>query len=136
MDLVNFLQSMSINEPVESSTNTLQTDIITLNGHETDIVQRQYSQLTFLAVTQYKKLGSLLKISVDRSDNVLSLDEPIYSVKTLFGSASVELEAAGRFIAEQLGIQKTLMLFICLKDYDAETVRKLAQELKKCQVAV
>lgn len=131
MDLVNFLQSMSINEPVDSSTETLRSDIITINGHETDIVQRQYAEVSFLAVTQYKKLGSLLKITIDRSDHGLSLDEPVYSVNSLFGSATAESEAAGRFIAEQLGIQNTLMLFICLQDYNVDTVRKLAEGLKE-----
>lgn len=130
MDLVNFLQSMSINEPVDSSTETLRSDIITINGLETDIVQRQYADVSFLAVTQYKKLGSLFKITIDRSDNGLSLDEPVYSVNSLFGRATAESEAAGRFIAEQLGIQNTLMLFICLQDYNVDTVRKLAEGLK------
>lgn len=126
MDLVNLMQSMSMQDSIE---NTTQSNIIvfaaTINGIHTDLVYGEFSQKLMVIATQYEKIGSLLKVVVDQVESDLNISEPVYSVSVVFGVEHLEQQAAARYLAEKLNIKKPLMCFLCLKSYDINFIKEL-----------
>lgn len=45
--------------------------------------------------------------------------------RVLFGRDDVEVEAACRYIAEQINVDKPLLFSISLKDYEPDTLRTI-----------
>lgn len=97
---------------------------ITTNGHHTDIVLKPYSNQTLLIITHFKKFGTLL--TVNRESSVNGYNNDVYTIKTHFGSDNNDVHLAARYIAEQINIEKPLLLSIALKDYDIETLKAIA----------
>lgn len=102
---------------------------IVINGHHTDIAVKVYSNRILLIVTQFKKIGSL--VSVTRGPIIHQLTNSVYSTKVLFGKDDIEVIAAARFIAEQINVDKSLLVSISLKDYDSDTMKAIAAAINK-----
>lgn len=124
MDLVNLLQSMTLDETPCDQSNFR---IFAANVVETptDYVFGEFADKYMLIITQFGKVGSLLKVVVD----TVNEDTPVYSVNVIFGAVGEEQEAAARLIAEKINIQKPLMLFLSLKDYSRESVKAVTETL-------
>lgn len=127
MDLANLMQSMSINESAESKKGNLSVFAVNVNGNHTDIVLGDFTHKYMVIATQYEKIGSLLKVTVDQPETTFNITDPVYSVSVVFGADNLEQQAAARYIAEKLQIKKTLMCFLSLKNYDLDTVIPLTE---------
>lgn len=100
-----------------------------INGYHTDIAVKVYSNRILLIVTQFKKFGSL--VSVTRGPIIHQLTNSAYSTKVLFGKDDIEVIAAARFLAEQINVDKSLLVSISLKDYESDTMRAIAATINK-----
>ena len=92
----------------------------------TDFVWANFSNCLFLAVTQYKKIGSLTSVEID--EFVPALEEnnsSSYDINILLGSSKVETLLAARYLSENLKIKKPLYLFCDLKDYNVEQLKAI-----------
>lgn len=102
---------------------------IVSNGHHTDIALKVYSNRIFIIVTHYKKFGTL--ISVNRQSALDQFDSETYSTKVLFGKDDIELLAAARFIAEQIKINKPLLISISLRECNREILTDIVSAINK-----
>lgn len=105
---------------------------IITNGHHTDIALKIYSNRILLIITHYKKFGSL--IAVNRGSALHQFNNSVYYTKVLFGKDDIEVVAAARFIAEQINVDKPLLVSISLKDYNPDTLRTVAAAIKDMRV--
>jgi len=96
---------------------------IVTNGHHTDIVLKSYSNRTLLIVTHFKKFGTLLMIN--RESSAKGYNSDVFTIKTVFGSDNNDVYVAARYIAQQINIEKPLVLSIALKDYDVNTLKAI-----------
>ncbi|XP_012170793.1 proteasome assembly chaperone 3 [Bombus terrestris] len=102
------------------------------HGHHTDIALKIYSNRILLIITHFKKFGSLIAISRGSSFN--QYNNSIYSTKVLFGKDDVELVAAARYIAEQINVDKPLLISISLKDYEPDTLKPIVAAINDMKV--
>lgn len=100
---------------------------ILINDNHTDICFKVYSNRIFLIISQFKKFGSM--IAVQRESCLKEFNSDVYSTKALFGKDEPEIHAAARFIAEQVNIDRSLLLSICLKDYNPDTVKSIVSAI-------
>ncbi|XP_077261204.1 proteasome assembly chaperone 3-like [Temnothorax americanus] len=105
---------------------------IVTNGHHTDIVLKSYSNRTLLIVTHFKKLGTLLTINRESAANGYNSD--VFSIKTVFGSDNNDVHVAARYIAQQINIEKPLLLSIALKDYNLETLKSIVAAVNQIKL--
>ncbi|XP_011868649.1 PREDICTED: uncharacterized protein LOC105562425 [Vollenhovia emeryi] len=96
---------------------------IVTNGHNTDIILRPYSNRTLLIVTHFKKLGTF--VTVNRESAVNGYNSDVFTIKTVFGSDNNDVHLAARYIAQQINIEKELLLSIALKDYDLAILKSI-----------
>lgn len=97
-----------------------------IDGVTTDFVWANFSNCLFLAVTQYKKIGSLTSVEID--EFVPALEEnnsSSYDINILLGSSKVETLLVARYLSENLKIKKPLYLFCDLKDYNVEQLKAI-----------
>ncbi|KAK2579025.1 hypothetical protein KPH14_002819 [Odynerus spinipes] len=102
---------------------------INISGYHTDIAATVYSNRIFLIVSHFKKLGSL--VAVNRESPLSEFNSNIFSTKVLFGKDEVDVHAAARYIAEQINIDRPLLLSICLKDYDIEILKAITNTINQ-----
>lgn len=88
-----------------------------------------FSNRIFLIVSQFKKLGSL--VTVNRESPLNQFDSNIFSTKIVFGKDEVNIHAAARYIAEQINIDRPLLLSICLKDYDIKIIKAIISTINQ-----
>ncbi|XP_077260638.1 proteasome assembly chaperone 3-like [Temnothorax americanus] len=105
---------------------------IVTNGHHTDIVLKSYSNRTLLIVTHFKKLGTLL--TINRESAVNGYNSDVFSIKTVFGSDNNDVHVAARYIAQQINIEKPLLLSIALKDYNLETLKSIVAAVNQIKL--
>lgn len=129
MDLVSLMNSLAISEPVEEQSRNISLFGAEIDGHHTDIVFATFTDRYLIIATQYEKLGALLHVSIEQSENGIEVSSPVYTVSNIFGSENIEQIAAARYIAEKLNIQKPLKIFLCMKNYKAETAKALVETL-------
>ncbi|KYN18518.1 GPN-loop GTPase 2 [Trachymyrmex cornetzi] len=106
---------------------------IVTNTYHTDIVLKSYSNRTLLIVTHFKKFGTLLIINRESAANGYSSD--VFTIKTVFGNENNDIDLAARYIAQQINIEKPLLLSIALKDYDLNTLKSIVaaiNQIKPC----
>lgn len=96
---------------------------IVTKGYHTDIALKIYSNRVLLVVTHFKKFGSL--IAVTRGSSFHPFNSSIYSTKVLFGKDDIEIVAAARYIAEQINVDKPLLISLSLKDYEPDTLKAI-----------
>nr|XP_034171946.1 proteasome assembly chaperone 3-like [Osmia lignaria]XP_034171947.1 proteasome assembly chaperone 3-like [Osmia lignaria] len=103
--------------------------IITNCGHHTDIALKIYSNRVLIIATHFKKFGSL--ITVTKGSSFHQFNNSIFSAKVLFGRDDIEIVAAARYIAEQINLDKPLLISLSLKNYEPDTLRAIANALKE-----
>lgn len=94
-----------------------------IDGSPTDFVWANFSNCLFLAVTQYKKIGTLTSVEIDEFVPALEDNTSSYDINILLGSSKVETLLAARYLSENLKIKKPLYLFCDLKDYNVEQLK-------------
>ncbi|KAG5305686.1 PSMG3 protein, partial [Acromyrmex insinuator] len=102
---------------------------IVTNSHYTDIVLKSYSNRTLLIVTHFKKFGTLLIINRESAVNGYSSD--VFTIKTVFGNENNDIDLAARYIAQQINIEKPLLLSIALKDYNLNTLKSIVAAINQ-----
>lgn len=129
MDLVNLMKSMSVNDNEEIPDSNFHVFAANICGVHTDFVYGEFANQCMICAVQYGKIGGLLKVTVDQPANTLSISEPVYSVNVVFGADNIEQQAAARYLAQALNINKPLLLFLSLKTYEVEGVKAVAEAL-------
>lgn len=99
-------------------------------GYPTEFVIGTFTNQNLIIATQFGKISSLYSVSVDQTENGISTTEPVYSVNPLFGAENIQAEAAARYITEQLGIRKPVLLFLSLKSYKRDIVVGVVEAIK------
>lgn len=129
MDLVDLMKSMSVNDNEETPDSNFHVFAANICGVHTDFVYGEFVNKYMIIAAQYGKIGGLLRVTVDQAENGLTISEPVYSVNVVFGADNIEQQAAARYIAQALDIQKPLLLFLSLKKYDTEDVKAVVEAL-------
>lgn len=123
MELLDLMNNLSIEHTEGDKTNRVFKSITAeIDGESTEIVLAEYTQKSFLILSQLQKLGSMLFIQKDQATNLAGSSD-IFSIKVIFGSSNEEAQVAGRYLAEQINIQRPLYLIMSLKSYDIETIK-------------
>lgn len=123
MELLDLMNNLSIKHTEEDkSQRVFKSVTANIDGESTEIVIAEYTQKSFLILSQLQKLGSMLFIQKDQAVNLAGSND-IFSIKVIFGSSNEEAQVAGRYLAEQINIQKPLYLIMSLKSYDIETIK-------------
>ncbi|XP_011494697.1 PREDICTED: proteasome assembly chaperone 3-like [Ceratosolen solmsi marchali] len=102
---------------------------IIINDNRTDVILNTYNNRLFLIISQYRKLGSL--VSVYKESNIHELNSHVYETKVIFGKDDPEIHAASRYIAEQINIDRPMLISLCLKDFEIFTLRTIIKSIKK-----
>lgn len=120
------MEAVSLSKPEIKYPSIYKSVCAKIDKVETDILFANHSEQIVVIATQYKKLGSLLTVSKDCVDSLDQISDAVYTVKAISGREKIEEEAAARFIAESLNIDKKLYVFLSLKSYDKEIVKAVA----------
>ncbi|KAL2743437.1 proteasome assembly chaperone 3-like [Vespula maculifrons] len=101
-------------------------------GYHTDIAVTIYSNRIFIIISHFKKLGSL--ITVNRESALSQFNSNIFSTNVIFGKDEIDVHAAARYIAEQINIDKPLLLSISLKDYNKEILKVITDSINQLKL--
>lgn len=136
MDVIKLMESMSLTGEENNSSDYLsfyKSIGVKINDIPTDIIYADHENRLLIIVSQYQKFGALLSVNKEQIEHLGSSSEPVYTVKPLFGNEDPQQQAAARFIAEKLNIQKPLNIFLCLNNYDPNLVKALVDILLDVQ---
>lgn len=99
-----------------------------IDDHHTDFSLSEFGNCMFAIVTQYGKIGNISEVQVDHTQDIID-PATVYHIKVLLGEDTEELNAAVRFIAQQLKITKTFYLSLALKDKRPQILKKIVCHL-------
>lgn len=137
MDFIKLMESMSLNgnseETSQKPLSFYKSVGVKINEIPTDIIYADHDNKLLIIVSQYEKFGALLCVTKEQVVSCESETEPVYMVKPLLGSEDLEQQAAARYIAEKLNIQKPLGIFLCLNKYEPAIVNALVDILLDIQ---
>lgn len=126
MEFVNLMSSLSLNSEsdniqCEKTSNHLIKPISAkINDIQTEIIHGEYNDRTLLIISQFGKIGgSMYLVSKDQGSDINNqLTEPVYQIKSLFGTDELLHQVAARYFAERFNITKPMIIFLCLKSYE------------------
>jgi len=87
-------QTPSVESPLPN-----QSFLVDVEGDSTDVVCASFSDRDFIMVTQYRKVGTLVSVSVEKSASKPLVD-PTYTTKVLMGKDDDITHVFSRAIAE------------------------------------
>lgn len=87
----------------------------------------QFDDRTFIIVTQYNKLGTLVKVTRDNVVDQTGASVSMISTDVLMGIDEPMTHVVARNLVAQLNIQKPVVLSIALKDNSPQTVKSIAK---------
>lgn len=105
-----------------------------VGGVTTDLVVTDYSDRLFIVVSQLGKLGTICEARREKAQSqqggVASGDEgagrPVYTVSTLLGKESEEVELVARLLAEKLALGKPIVVCVAVKGITFDLAKQLA----------
>jgi len=104
-----------------------------VGGVTTDLVVTDYSDRLFIVVSQLGKLGTICEARREKAQSqqgATSGDEgagrPVYTVSTLLGKESEEVELVARLLAEKLALGKPIVLCVAVKGITFDLAKQLA----------
>jgi len=112
--------------PVTSLTAT------TVGGVHTDLVVTNYSDRLFIVVSQLGKLGTICEARREKAQSQQGgvgdegAGRPVYSVATLLGKESEEVELVARLLAEKLALGKPIVVCVAVKGITFALAKQLA----------
>lgn len=136
MDVVKLMESMSLSEKSEENSELLsfyKAFGVKINDIPTDIIFADHDNKLLIIVSQYQKFGALLSVTKETILNCENNTEPVFTVRPIFGNEDLVQQAAARYIAEKLDIQKPLNIFLCLDKYEQDIIKALANVLVDIQ---
>jgi len=113
--------------PVTSLTATI------VGGVHTDLVVTNYSDRLFIVVSQLGKLGTICEARREKAQSQQGgvgdegAGRPVYSVATLLGKESEEVELVARLLAEKLALgNKPIVVCVAVKGITFALAKQLA----------
>lgn len=104
-----------------------------VGGVTTDLVVTDYSDRLFIVVSQLGKLGTICEARREKAQSQqggASGDEgagrPVYTVSTLLGKESEEVELVARLLAEKLALGKPIVVCVAVKGITFDLAKQLA----------
>lgn len=104
-----------------------------VGGVTTDLVVTDYSDRLFIVVSQLGKLGTICEVRREKAQSQpggASGDEgagrPVYTVSTLLGKESEEVELVARLLAEKLALGKPIVVCVAVKGITFDLAKQLA----------
>lgn len=127
MDLVEAFNHIDVNkEPALS----VKTFAAVIDNHHTEFIITNFSNKIVFFITQFEKIGNLYLVETEQVQNDVLSNETVYSIKPLLGAGSIEVEAALRYLSEQLDIKKPLLVSLTVKDFNVQHLKKIIKCIK------
>ncbi|XP_073983710.1 proteasome assembly chaperone 3 [Rhodnius prolixus] len=101
-----------------------------INGVMTDIVISNFQDNLFIVITQYKKIGNIIRVRKD-TDPALENQEEVYKLTYLFGKEDIPTLAAVRLLSEKIAISKNTIFALTLKEINPSVLNALVEVLNK-----
>lgn len=131
MDILKSIKTLIVNKEEKQSVSNLRIFGAKIADVHTDIIFAEFTDNHLLVVSQNGKIGNVLKVcKQQRGGECFDTAQDVFEVRNLFGVERVEEQAVARFIAEKLDIQKPLIVFLHLYNYDRATVLALLDAVK------
>ncbi|MBN3305135.1 proteasome assembly chaperone 3 [Amia ocellicauda] len=106
-----------------------------INGVSTQVVCTAFSNYTFVVLTQFGKIGSLVSLTPDASCSDVS--KPLFTTKVLLGKDEALTHVCAKnlvtFVSQEAG-NKPVLLGLALKDSTVEAIKAMKEVIKSCQV--
>eukprot|EP00106_Octopus_bimaculoides_P003203 XP_014770645.1 PREDICTED: proteasome assembly chaperone 3-like [Octopus bimaculoides] len=103
-----------------------------INGNQTEVVCSSYEDYIFLIVTQYMKIGTLIRLS---PENVIdSQRNPFVSSKVLLGKDEPMTHVLAKNIQLSMSTSKPVLLSLAMKDTSRETLTEVIKLVQQCKV--
>jgi len=103
-----------------------------VGGVHTDLVVTDYSDRLFIVVSQLGKLGTICEARREKAQSQQGgigdegAGRPVYTVSTLLGKESEEVELVARLLAEKLALRKPIVLCVAVKGITFPLAKQLA----------
>jgi len=95
-----------------------------ISGDHTDLVITKYSNSTLIVITQLRKFGTVLQVNCEKGRNLVeSGSRVVYTVSTLLGKDSEELDLFARVLAEKLTLTHPLIITVGVKTFTQEHIK-------------
>lgn len=101
-----------------------------INGVHTDIVISNFQDNLFIVITQYKKIGNIIRVKKD-SYPALQNQEEVYKSSYLFGKEDIPTLAATRLLSEKIEVPKNTIFALTLKEINPSILNALVEVLNK-----
>lgn len=101
-------------------------------GVHTDLVVTDYSDRLFIVVSQLGKLGTICEARREKAQSQQGgigeegAGRPVYTVSTLLGKESEEVELVARLLAEKLALGKPIVICVAVKGITFSLAKQLA----------
>jgi len=116
--------------PSKAPVTTLNTTKV--GGVNTDLVITDYSDRLFIVVSQLGKLGTICEARREKAQSQQGgigdegAGRPVYTVLTLLGKESEEVELVARLLAEKLALGKPIVVCVAVKGITFAIAKQLA----------
>lgn len=116
--------------PSKAPVTTLNTTKV--GGVNTDLVITDYSDRLFIVVSQLGKLGTICEARREKAQSQQGgigdegAGRPVYTVLTLLGKESEEVELVARLLAEKLALGKPIVVCVAVKGITFTIAKQLA----------
>jgi len=103
-----------------------------VGGVNTDLVITDYSDRLFVVVSQLGKLGTICEARREKAQSQQGgvgdegAGRPVYTVSTLLGKESEEVELVARLLAEKLALGKPIVVCVAVKGITFALAKQLA----------
>jgi len=104
-----------------------------VDGVHTDLVVTDYSDRLFIVVSQLGKLGTICEARREKAQTQQGggigdegAGRPVYTVSTLLGKESEEVELVARLLAEKLALGKPIVVCVAVKGITFNLAKQLA----------
>jgi len=103
-----------------------------VGGVNTDLVVTNYSDRLFIVVSQLGKLGTICEARREKAQSQQGgvgdegAGRPVYTVSTLLGKESEEVELVARLLAEKLALGKPIVVCVAVKGITFTIAKQLA----------
>ncbi|GAB1605412.1 proteasome assembly chaperone 3-like [Argonauta hians] len=103
-----------------------------INGHQTEVTCCSFEDYIFLIVTQYMKIGTLVRLS---PENVIdSQRNPFISSKVILGKDEPMTHVLAKNIQLGMATSKPVLLSLAMKDTSRETLTEVVKLVQQCNV--
>ncbi|WAR24627.1 PSMG3-like protein [Mya arenaria] len=102
---------------------------VEINNHKTELLCSQFGDRTFLVVTQYNKVGTLVSVTNARVTDATGATASMPNIDVLMGNDQPMTHVVARNLITQIPLSKPILLSIALKDNSPKTVKAIAKIL-------